>query len=449
LKRKDKVVMFRTLKSPINVQVEITECCNHICRHCYNYFRHEDSPRKTMSLRDLDRLVEEFEKNQIIRVVVTGGEPLVVPDLSLHLIRRCKESGMGITLNSNLTLFSERLGLQLRAVGITSIMTSLLSSNARVHDGITQIPGSWQLATNNIKLAIKMGFRVLVNMVLTKWNISTLRDTGDLVGSWGAAKFGATRACAPGPIAIGFSQNLISIRELRDSLTALYELKKKWGYDVDVFEHYPWCALGDVEKYRYLARRKCTAGVTSASIGANGEIRPCGHSALKYGNVLEEGLEKTWARMVDCRDRQYVERCKACPHVKFCTGGCQVEEANSSNGQDYHCIGPQGVKTVLINRLDPVIGENHLFSFVHPIILRQEVFGGILVKAEAGQTLLDKSAFDALSALIKKDDAVSVSTLIKMGATKNEAKKLIVRLSKEGLIKEKKGGGAHDDPDSS
>ena len=135
--------------------------------------------------------------------------------------------------------------------------------------------------------------------------------------------------------------------------------------------------------------------------------------------------------------------------MKFCTGGCQVEEANSSNGQDHHCIGPQGVKTVLINRPDPVIEENHLFSFAHPIILRKEVFGGILARAEAGQTLLDKSAFDVLSTLIRKDDVVSVSTLAKMGATKNEAEKLIARLFKEGLIKGKEGGDTHEDLDSS
>jgi len=52
--------MYRTLSAPSNLQVEITEKCTHCCRHCYNFFRYGDGNCKSLSMNDLQRLVEEI-----------------------------------------------------------------------------------------------------------------------------------------------------------------------------------------------------------------------------------------------------------------------------------------------------------------------------------------------------------------------------------------------------
>jgi radical SAM protein with 4Fe4S-binding SPASM domain len=393
--------MFRTLSAPINLQVEITEKCMHKCRHCYNYFRHNDDKCHTLSHDSIRLIADEIIKNKVSRIVVTGGEPLVESEKAINFASRLSTiPWISIFLNSNLVLFNERVGKRLLETGIKVIMTSLIADDPKIHDWVTQRPGSWNKTVEGIKLAKKLGYRVLVNMVLTKWNIDRVYQTGKFVSTLGVDKFGATRACAPTPLADSFESNLISIDQLRESLRQLYQLKEECGYEVDVLEHYPWCALGDLEKYQYLSRRKCLAGVTSASIGADGQLRPCGHSSKKYGSVLEEGLSAVWAKMSDWRNQQYVGVCKDCKYLKLCTGGCAVEAENSGKWKDHHCVGEEGV-----TRLPPQKTPTRLVSLDDQLCVpnhtgfRQEEFGGIMFSGNGGVALLDKQSYPAMQKL--------------------------------------------------
>ncbi|MFA5652151.1 MAG: radical SAM protein [Candidatus Paceibacterota bacterium] len=390
--------MYKTLCGPIAVQVEVTEMCNDTCRHCYNFFRHDNYVCKTMSEGEVSIVISELQKYQVVRGVITGGEPLIVPDIFLKLAEGMASIGMRTTVNTNLILFNKAIGTELLKIGTGTIMTSLIGDTPELHDFVTQNPGSWKGTVNGIELAKSMGFRVLVNMVLTKWNIHRVREVGNLVGSLGANTFGATRACAPGPIAKDFHKNLISIEELRESLKILYELKEKWDYKVDIFEHYPWCALGDLEKYSYLARRKCTAGITSCTIGADGELRPCGHSSMRYGNVFSEGLSKPWMKMNDWRKQIYSGSCIKCSFFNRCTGGCPTEIQNSLDKKDHHCTSEEDVISLPINKEEIIsLDPDCIYKLNEKIVLRKEEFGGT-IGTRNGEKLLfvDKKFFETL-----------------------------------------------------
>lgn len=432
--------MFRTLRAPITVQVEVTEKCDNVCRHCYNFFRHHDCKPKTLSTEQIDLLVKELKKNQVARVVITGGEPLTVPDITIYLVERLRKEGLGILFNSNLTLFDHEIGEKLLRAGVVSVMTSLIADQPELHDYITQRVGSWNKTTENIQLANSMGFRVMVNMVLTKWNIHRLAQTGNLVGSWGVAKFGATRACSPGPITPQFDKNLISIDELRTSLSILYELKERWGYQVDVFEHYPWCALSDVKKYRYLSRRKCTAGVTSASIGSSGDLRPCGHSSLTYGNVFEEGLQKPWSRMTAWREQKFTSVCQSCRHYRSCTGGCAVDALNSKNGVDHHMTDERDVLTIPEQENILPVAGGVSFGVVPDIILRDEIFGGTVTAKNSGAIFVDHRTFEILKVLRLRKTFTPDEVIEEFQVEAKPTREVLARLEIENLIK--KGGGA-------
>lgn len=399
--------MYRTLCGPITVQVEVTEMCNDTCRHCYNYFRHKNYKCKTMSEEDISKVVFELKKHQVVRGVITGGEPLIVPEISLKIAEEMTSIGMALTINTNLILFSEQIGKRLLRMGINTIMTSLISDLPEMHDFVTQNSGSWTKTVMGIKLAKSMGFRVLVNMVLTNWNINRVRETGNFVGSLGINKFGATRACAPGPIAEDFHKNLISLEELRKSIEILYELKEKWGYKVDVFEHYPWCALKDVKRFSYLARRTCTAGVTSCTIGTDGQLRPCGHSSMRYGNVFSEGLLTPWLRMKDWRSQLYSGSCLQCPLFSRCTGGCPTEIQNSKDNKDPHCTDSSDVISLPSNRQKVILLDpDETCTLNKNIILRKEDFGGTIGSGDGGISFVDSEFYEILFKLVGRDFSV-------------------------------------------
>ena len=429
--------MFRTLSAPINLQVEITEKCTHKCRHCYNYFRHGDNPGHTLNDDSIRFITNEIIENKVSRIVITGGEPLVEPEKVINFANLL--SGIpwiSISLNSNLVLFNELIGKRLLQAGVKTILTSLVADDPKIHDWVTQRPGSWEKTVGGIELAKSFGYRVLINMVLTKWNIDRVYRTGKLAKDLGADKFGATRACAPTPLINTFENNLISIDQLRRSLDELYQLKEECGYNVDVFEHYPWCALGDLEKYQYLSRRKCLAGVTSASIGADGQLRPCGHSSKKYGSILEDGLKAVWGRMSDWRNQQYVGICKDCKHLKNCTGGCAVEAENSGKWRDHHCVGEEGVTrlppkripTVLVSLDDRLCFQNHTG-------FRHEEFGGIIFSGDGGMVFLDKQSFPIMCELAKESFFTARSLIESHGFEEGGTLQTLSFLLEKNLIK--------------
>ena len=60
--------MAAKLSAPVDVQIELTQACNWLCRHCYNYWRSAGAttkPGRHLSCEDLSRIVQELTTNQV------------------------------------------------------------------------------------------------------------------------------------------------------------------------------------------------------------------------------------------------------------------------------------------------------------------------------------------------------------------------------------------------
>lgn len=390
---------YRTLSAPLSIQVELTEDCTHLCRHCYCFFRQNGNcQHKSLSREQLKILVEEIKKNVVHYVTITGGEPLMELENLLFFAKELQQiPWLSISLNSNLVLMTEEIAQKLLSVGIKGVLTSLMADTPELNDYIACRKGIWQKTVNGIKIAKQAGMRVMANMVLTKWNIDRVYQTGKFVHSLGVDAFSASRACSPVPLVESFHKNLISIDEIRESLNTLYKLKDELGLSVDILTPYPWCIISDIEKYQDLARRKCNAGVTHAQIGPDGQVRPCGHSARCYGSVFEDGLAGCFAKMAEWREQKFSAPCKQCKFFTRCAGGCTVELENAT----YQSIGaslceedvsqlpaskPQNIKIV--------ISPDDELSFFSNTGMRSEEFGGTVFAKNGGIVHLDGASFE-------------------------------------------------------
>ncbi len=79
--------------------------------------------------------------------------------------------------------------------------------------------------------------------------------------------------------------------------------------------------------------RSCQAGRMSVNVSNIGDVRPCPHNPIVYGNLFRESMETVWSKMSAYRDGGTTPlACKHCPTVLSCKGACRIN-ALSATGQ--------------------------------------------------------------------------------------------------------------------
>lgn len=411
---KDHVIsadIYKTLSAPLDVQVEATTRCNEACIHCYNFWRGEqfrgqiaNFPQKTLQKDQLSHIVAGLIQDQVFSVTFTGGEPFLYRSTTVEGIRQAQEGGLDCSLNSNLTTMTLALAKHLKEVGLSSVLTSLHSSDEETHDVITQRKGSFKRTIYGIKVCQEAGLNVATNMVVTRMNQNQVFETGAFMKKLGVKTFSATKAtpCLGGT---NFSEIGINREAFTQMLEDLLRLETDEGIDVDVLMAYPLCALGDSNHFRKFADRSCAAGVTTCTIGADGGIRPCSFSDESYGNIFSEPFSQAWLRMRDWRDGSRLpEKCVSeCEYFSLCGAGCRMEAkfAGDKKGMDSLATNPSTVMYTQVtepNHAPPDFWGRRLIVASN-LRLRRENFGGIIAPQGRQPVFVDSVAYEIIDRL--------------------------------------------------
>ncbi len=331
---------YTTLSAPITCQIELTSACNNNCKHCYNFWRSTDCATRTLGTQEIKTIIRKLSNSRVFDIVITGGEPLMAFKSLVECIQDAKEAGMGVYLNSNLVPLTRERAKILKSLGVSYILTSVMGSNAAIHNSIAQRAGAFERVVENIRLAQEEGIGVVANMVVSKLNLGDVKNTGRLVHSLGVSKFTATKAGCPGNCP-DFSEMSLDLSEFRQYLGDLCEVGKELGIEIDALEGYPLCGVKDLDLHNWIVGRKCLAGVTSMTIASDGSVRPCSHMDEACGNLLEEDLPDIWLRMGSWRSCDNLpSTCKSCKLFGVCGGGCRMEakmHGGHINDSDPYC----------------------------------------------------------------------------------------------------------------
>jgi len=309
------------------------------------------SPAATLGKDVLIESIEQIAHHNVFQVTFTGGEVLLHKNLLFEGVKRVMGHGMTFTVNTNLTRLTDEDAKTLRGLGLTGILTSVSSGDRSIHDHISQRNGAFDETASGIKRAINAGMTVAASMVVTTINIDHVISTGRKLKDFGVTQFFATKASPP-INAVDFKRYMLTIDDLNKVLEDLCVLKSVDGMDVGILECYPLCSYGDVVRYPFVASRRCSAGITSCTIGPSGDIRACSHSDVIYGNVMTTGLDGAWQSMENQRDGSLLPIvCRKCALLPSCSGGCRVDA--------YYCAGKY-------NALDPYAQPNNVHNiFAH------------------------------------------------------------------------------------
>lgn len=88
----------------LSAYIEITQCCNLHCKHCYNA---SGDSYETMSFDSFKQIVDQLQTAFVISI--SGGEPLVHPDIKKMLLYVCQHSSAEIRLITNGLLIDEAM----------------------------------------------------------------------------------------------------------------------------------------------------------------------------------------------------------------------------------------------------------------------------------------------------------------------------------------------------
>jgi radical SAM protein with 4Fe4S-binding SPASM domain len=409
--------------------------------HCYNYWRRGKKPRRALSENQLSvhhASVQEIVANKVFHVTLTGGEPLGVIEQLLPELRFLHANGVHMSINTNLALMNTEIGGILKELGITSILTSLMSEDEQLNDDIAQQKGAFKRTIKGIKLAVYMGFRVSVNMVVSQKNFHTIYETGKLAFEHGARAFCATKVSKPSNCP-DFTGYPLTVEQIGYMFQELIKVKNTFGLEVASLEHYPACVFPDTETRTMFGTRNCSAAKTSCTIGFDGSVRPCSHAPMPYGNMFEDGFLQAWKSMESWRDDSLVPTvCRtSCGEYPIrCGGGCRIESLNADLGVEgndpYSLQGKPKAKRII--ETAKLLSKDVRVRLLSKVKIRPESFGYIAYRSSTSWIAMDPTLYAVLAPTLDGSVITVHDVMQAYQSSENDALKTLSILKAKSIV---------------
>jgi len=173
---------MQTKGSPICGQIELTFCCNLKCIHCYVA---EYPDQKELSFSEIIGILDQIHKENCLKLVFTGGEPLLRKDF-LDIYTYAKTKGFLISLFTNGTLLTEEIADHLNEYPPFNIEITLNGITRQTYEKITRISGSFQKCLQGIHLLLERQLPLTVKsngMKLNRDEILKIKDYAESLGA--------------------------------------------------------------------------------------------------------------------------------------------------------------------------------------------------------------------------------------------------------------------------
>jgi radical SAM protein with 4Fe4S-binding SPASM domain len=306
---------------------EVTQRCNHTCRHCYNVWAAQGStyPRGEMNTeRTLALLAKALDETVCGHVTFTGGEPLLRPDLPV-LLDFLRDRNVRTTIISNGRLLDESRVVTLLDCGVGLFELPLLSSQREVHDRLSGAPGAWDSVLRAMAdLRLHHG-QFVAAFVATRLNIDDIAETLRLAFAFGARAVMLNRF-NPGGRGLANLELLPTVDQLREALTVAESAVASYGLPVSCSIPIQPCLI-DTSAFPHLGFGYCAAGTSRAyyALDPLGNLRPCNHTPTILGNLFDESFG---ALVAPERLAPFMAAippfCAACDRRLECQGGCKA-----------------------------------------------------------------------------------------------------------------------------
>jgi radical SAM protein with 4Fe4S-binding SPASM domain len=281
---------------------ELTRTCNLSCIHCRAASIDKPYPNE-LTTEECMNLLDEVASFASPIMILTGGEPLLRPDL-FEIATYGTEKGLRMVLATNGLLIDTETTKKMREASIQRVSISLDGATAESHDKFRQVAGAFAGSLRGIDLLKKASIEFQINTTITSFKeqeiaakdyeqtLNWFYDQSDKVDM----QLKAT--CAPHYYRI------------------MRQRAKEEGKKVTVESH----GMDAVT-------RGCLGGTAFLFISHVGQVQPCGYLEVDCGNVRQAPLGEIWRDSEVLKNLRnfeaYQGRCGVCEYRKVC-GGCRA-----------------------------------------------------------------------------------------------------------------------------
>ncbi len=291
------------------LEVLLTDRCNLRCRHCYL----GEAGSTDLSLSLLDRTLAEFAGLQGLRLLLSGGEPLLHPRF-WEINQRLPRLPLRAVLLTNGTLVTPEAA---RRLAVREAQVSL--DGMREGHDLLRGRGTFDLAVAGVRRLAEAGVAVSIATMIHRGNLEEFDELERLVRDLGAGAWTVDALCPAGRLA---GQEGVAVAP---GVAGRY--LGKYGFGGGLHGSTPGQACG----YHL------------AAVHPDGSVAKCGLFAEEAVGSVDEGLDRCWARVphptldeLEC----YRVGGSACSALADCRGGCRfraLEEGNILSRDRYQC----------------------------------------------------------------------------------------------------------------
>ncbi|MDP3112864.1 MAG: radical SAM protein [Thermodesulfovibrionales bacterium] len=302
-------------KSPVPslryLELQITDRCNLRCRHCYINppsppFSKGGMGGFELSLSRITRALTEFEEIQGLRVLITGGEPLLHSRFK-EINSMLPEFFVRKILFTNGLLLSKEV---LKNINVDEIQISI-DGLEKAHDSLRG-KGTFKSAMKAAGLSIDYGFEVSISTMVHSKNTGDFDKMETLFKKIGIKEWTVDIPCVAG-----------RLRENTDFQLSPKQAGKYLAYGYGSGIHSGEKGFG--------------CGLHLMSVSANGKISKCTFYSDRAVGTIKDGLRKCWEKIKPVRlDKLECD----CEYIEKCRGGCRyrAEMLGDAKGKDlYRC----------------------------------------------------------------------------------------------------------------
>ena len=348
---------------------EVTRSCNLACVHCRasSVCGPYEGELDTAACH---RLLDEIAAFSSPVIILTGGEPLLRPDI-WEIAAYGDRKGLRMVMATNGTLVTEDIAKKMLAAGIRRVSVSIDGPDAESHDRFRSVPGAFAGALAGLEAMQRAGMEFQINTTITRDNLNHIKEIHDLALKIGAAAHHIFLLVPTGR-AKELAEQEISAEQYEQTLEWFYERSLACPIQLKATcaPHYYRIfhqrggglnseAAGKPPPHQITGKamvapaaddplhamtRGCLGGVSFCFISHTGQIQPCGYLELDCGQIKKAGFQNIWNRSPIFQGLRnlslYKGKCGECEFIRVC-GGCRArayEKTGDYLAEEPYCL---------------------------------------------------------------------------------------------------------------